>query len=144
MADISITAANVARVTGGVTREFNAGATITAGQFVYLDANNAWQLAQCDGTAIQAGSGTRTGVALHGSLSGQPLAVQETGTITIGGTVAVGTLYCVGAAAGGIAPFEDLVSTNKLSIIGIGVSTTVIDLAVKAAYPGGYVGVAIP
>lgn len=143
MADISVTAANVAKVTGGVCRDFNAAVTIVAGEYVYLDANNVWRKAQCDGMAIEAGSGTRTGVALHGALAGQPLAVQETGTITIGGTVAVGTVYAVSAAAGGIAPVADLVSTNKLSLVGVGVSTTVIDMAIKAAYAGGYTGVAV-
>lgn len=145
MADLTVTAANVARVDGGVVKEFNAGATITAGQVVYLDTTvNTWKLAQSDGTAAEAGSDSRTGIALHGATSGQPLAVQETGTITIGATVAIGTLYCLSAAAGGICPYEDLVSTNKITILGIGSTAARINMAYKAAFAGGYTGLAVP
>jgi len=138
MADITVTAASVAQSTNAqVNNSHNAGATITAGQSVYLSASNTWLLAQCDGTALEAGSGT-FGIALHGSLSGQPLAVQVAGTITIGGTVAAGTPYVISATAGGIAPFADLGSTNKVTFLGFASTTGAIDMSLKK-----YTGVAI-
>jgi hypothetical protein len=140
MADLTITAANVAVSTNAVVnRQYNAGETITAGMCVYLKSTTGtWFKAQADGTAEESGSGVQTGIALHASLAGQPLAVQTSGSITIGATTTVGTIYVVSAAAGGICPWADLVSTNKLSIIGYG-STAAILAMVPAA-----TGVAIP
>lgn len=119
MANLSITATSVAKVSGTTNRNYDAGATITAGQAVYLDTSvspSLWKLSQCDGTALEA---TLGGIALHGASSGQPLAVLETGgVITIGATVEVGTIYVASATAGSICPWADLVSTNKVSIIG--------------------------
>lgn len=136
MADLTVTAASVS----GTTQTILAGETITAGMAVYLkSSNNRWMKAQCDGTAEEAGSGVRLGVALHGSLAGQPLIVQESGTISIGATVTVGVLYCVSATAGGICPQADLVSTNKITVIGMGATAETIDLARI-----GYTGLATP
>lgn len=150
MASLSITVANVAWVSGGVSRDFNAGVTVTAGQTVYLTAANTWALARAT-TATLAGStvsGTlpgRTGIALHGSLAGQPLAVQESGFITVGATMTVGEMYCIATdAAGGIELKSALSSTNKINILGIASSTTVLDMTYKSAYPGGYSGIAVP
>ena len=127
MSDISITAANVVRVGGSVNKNYNAGETTTAGQSVYLKTTDSkWYKAQADGTAEEAGGGTIVGVALHAASAGQPLAVQTDGTITIGGTVVAGTVYVVATTAGGIAPIADLASTNRVTIIGYGTSTSVI------------------
>lgn len=136
MADLTVTAASVT----GVTQSILAGETITAGMSVYLKtSNNRWMKAQCDGTAEEAGSGTDTGIALHGSLNGQPLIVQKTGICTPGATVAVGTIYCISATAGGICPIDDLVSTNKVSILGIGATASTLDMSIRS-----YTGYAVP
>lgn len=114
---------------GNVRRDKNAGETITAGQCVYLKSStDEWMKAQADGTAEEAGSGVDLGIALHASLDGQPLAVQTSGTITIGATPTVGVMYCVSATAGGICPQADLVSTNKISFIGQGATSTTLNL----------------
>lgn len=131
MADISITASQVARgSTYTINTDYLAGATITAGQAVYVDGSNTWQLAQCDGTAVEAGSGT-FGIALHGATSGQPLAVQTAGLITIGATVVAGTPYVISTTAGGIAPFADLASTNRVTYLGFASTTAIIDMSTK-------------
>lgn len=141
MADLTITAASVAQSTGADTVDGLAGETITAGMSVYLNASNVWMKAQCDGTAIEAGSGgvRNFGIALHASLSGQPLKVQVGGIITIGATVAVGTDYVIATTAGGIAPRTDLASTNKITHLGFADTTTTINMASKRYY-----GVAVP
>lgn len=139
MADLSITVASVAKVSGGVETTYLAGETITAGMVVYLKAaDSRWYKAQCDGTAEESGVGVLTGIALHGSLAGQPLAVQRDGTITIGATVVTGTEYVVSAAAGAICPHADLVSTNKYTRVGYASSTSVLTLGLLST------GVAVP
>lgn len=124
-ADLTITAANVALVTGNSDKGSNAGATITAGQLCYKDSSNLWQLSDANSAAA---AKTIGGVSLHASLSGQPLAVQNSGTITIGATVAVGTIYVLSGTAGGIAPHGDLASGMTTCILGVATSTTVITI----------------
>lgn len=129
MADLTITAASVQK---GVNSPITgvAGETITAGQGVYVKASDKrlWK-AQADGTAAEAEA---VGVALNGGAAGQPIAYQKTGTITIGATVAVGTIYVVSATFGGIAPWADLAATNYVTIVGVGATTGTIALAFNA------------
>ena len=139
MAALSITVASVATVSGGITYGI-AGETITAGMSVYLKASDSrWYMAQCDGTAAEAGSGVSFGFSLHASLAGQPLAVQTDGTITIGATVAIGTNYVIGTGYGSINPSTDLASTNRIAYLGFGSTATVIDMSTKRS-----LGVSVP
>lgn len=126
MSALSITANSVVKSTGAALRtEFVAGEAVTAGQSVYLKTSDSkWWLAQADGTAEESGSGTILGVALNAAAAGQPVIVQTGGTITIGATVAAGVFYYLGATAGGIYPVGDLSSTNYVSTVGYGASTT--------------------
>jgi len=137
MADITITAANVAVVTTSsptVSRSYNAGEAVTAGQLVYLNtADSEWYKAQADGTALEAGS-AGLGVALHTSANGQPLAVQTAGQITIGGTVVAGTEYVASDTAGGICPHADLTATGRrYSRVGYATTTGIIKLDLLAS-----------
>jgi hypothetical protein len=132
MANITVTPANVTAGAGAVVqRSYNAGASITAGQTVYLDpATNLWQLASANtsqATAVVAG------IALHAASAGQPLAVQVGGTINIGATVAVGTIYVLGATAGSIAPVADALTGWYTSIVGVAVTTTSLLLTLQVA-----------
>lgn len=122
MADLTVTAANVA-YTSGAKATGTAGATITAGQCVYLDSvTGTLKLAQCDGTAAEAAA---VGIALHASLANQPLAYAADGaTINIGATTSKATTYCVGAAAGGVAPQADLTSGQYITQLGYATGTT--------------------
>lgn len=136
MADISVTAGSVATSTAAVVhRDNNAGATITAGKSVYLDTAGLWQLCICNSTAVLAGSGLTFGVALHASLSGQPLAVQTGGSITIGATVVAGGVYCISSTSGGIAPLADLLAvtggTIRVTYLGFASTTGVIDMSIR-------------
>lgn len=126
--DLSITAANVAQVSG-VPQQYTAGATITQGQSVYIDTNNKAQLAK----ATSATTVPAIGVALNSASSGQPIIVLTSGTINIGATVTVGTYYVVSAAnAGGIAPYADLANPNGITFIGYGSSASNITLTINA------------
>lgn len=133
MADISITAANVQRVNSTDTTQIAqgvAGATITAGQVLYIDAaTNTLKLAQ----ATVLASSQVAGIALHGAASGQPVQYAYDGELVVGGTLALGTVYVLSANAGGIAPSADLDTssgTNYGSLLGIAKSATTLILAI--------------
>ncbi len=127
MADITVTAANVLPGSdANVLTNYLAGETITAGMAVYLKSSDSrWWKAQCDSTAAEAGS-AGLGIALMGSSAGQAVAVQISGSITIGATVVATTQYIVSATAGGICPIADIVSTNYLSLLGYGSTTAIL------------------
>lgn len=126
MAALSITAANVAWISGGKNNSYNAGAAITAGQAIYLDsATNTWKLADGDASAAAADC---QGIALNTGVSGQPMTVQTDGTLTIGGTMTLGEVYFVSTTAGAIIPAGDLANPNRTTIIGVATSTTVLTM----------------
>jgi len=123
MADLTITAANVL-LSSGRTDTGTAGATITAGQAIYIDASdsNKLKLAQSDGTAAEADA---VGIALHAALAGQPLRYAVDGTtINIGATTAKNTTYVVSTTAGGVAPAADLTSGHRIVSLGYAPATT--------------------
>lgn len=131
MTDLSITAANVAAGANATTRHGTAGATITAGQVVYLDQTTTgeWLLADSDGASAAVRGGELVGIALNGASDGQPLKVQTDGDITIGATLTAGTTYYLSATAGGIAPLADITGGPYFVIVGIATSTSVLKLA---------------
>lgn len=131
--DLSITAANVQPGTNPAYEDGTAGASITAGQALYRDASdsNKWKLADANASATIAAC---RGLATHGASSGQPIRVQTGGGINPGATVAVGELYVVSSTAGAICPASDLTTGWYTCIIGIGTTTSNIDLYIK---PGG-------
>ena len=121
MADLVITAANVIFVSGNKLTAI-AEQAITAGQSVYAVAGSSGiRLAQADGTVAESEC---VGIALHGCLTAQPITYAANGAVLlIGATTAKTTTYMVSAAAGGIAPQADLVSTNKITRIGYATDT---------------------
>lgn len=135
MADITVTAANVAPNTGTVAPSVitrgTAGATVTAGQSIYLDsATNTLKLADADASTATASA---VGIALHGSLTGQPLAYVTGGFFTPGATLTKGQVYCVSTTAGGIAPISDTVAATGAHpcILFYAISTSVAYVLVK-------------
>ena len=135
MADVTVTAANVARVTGSSTFGNDtqidngfAGAAITAGQSVYKDSAGLYQLTDAN---LSAAAGVAVGIALNSApASGQPIAVAIGGTLNPGFTVTVGTIYVPSATAGGIAPSADLVTGWRTAIIGLGITSTNLKLVI--------------
>lgn len=126
-ADLVITATSVA---GSITATRPAGGTTTAGQGLYFDGTNVWPT---DPTFAGGSKAICVGVALNGGAASQPISYQGTGQVTIGATVAIGTIYvCSHNAAGKIAPWADLVSTDYVTIVGIAPDTTHINLALNA------------
>lgn len=121
MADLTITAANVIKTSTTSVVTGVAGATITAGQSVYLDSTTSTiKLAQADGTAAEVAA---VGIALHAALTGQPVSYATGGPINIGATTAKTTTYMVSATAGGVAPQADLTSGQRICELGYATAT---------------------
>ena len=118
MADISVTATSVAPITDSTQIETGIlGATVTAGQSVYLDAaSQTYKLADSNASATTA---QVKGIALNGGASGQPVAVATGGKINPGFTGTVGQVVVLSATPGGVAPVGDLTSGWYTSIIGV-------------------------
>lgn len=113
MADLTITAANVAIANAGVTtRKVQVGEAVTAGQVGYLSSNK-YYLADADALATANAAGIfLTNAALDG------YAILATaGTINIGATLTVGETYVVSTTAGGIAPIADLLSGDFTTVL---------------------------
>lgn len=138
MADLAVTAANVVRGAGAKVETGIAGGTITAGQTVYKDPADSDKFKLADADSGTAAVRTTRGIALNGAAANQPLAVQTEGRIVIGAAVAVGTIYVQSDVPGGLRPAVDNGSGDFVTIIGVGVSATEIDLFIRPT------GVAVP
>ena len=131
--DLSITSSQVLVTADTETAEGTAGATITAGQTLYLDSSDSkYKLADANASSSTAAC---IGIALHGSSDGQPIKLATGGSITIGAGAApaVGTTYVLSATAGGIAPNVDATSGWFKTIIGVGAASNQISLKVFAS-----------
>lgn len=110
---------------GNAVANGTAGETITAGMPVYLDSTTT-KYFKSDNNA--AGKKTSAGIALNGASNGQPISVQTGGAITIGATVTVAASYYVSANAGMICPAGDLATGSDVILLGVAISTTVIQM----------------
>lgn len=126
MADLVITAANCKAVAGAkIDRSSNAGATIIAGQAVYKDAASGEYLL-ADNNSATAAARAPKGIALNSASNDQPLAVLESGDITLGAALTPGVAYYLSDTPGGIGPVADLASGEYPCVIGIAKSATVL------------------
>ena len=127
MVDLVITGTSVAAGASSSTVNGTAGATLTAGQVVYLDsADGRFKLA--DSNSATAAIRSPYGIALNGAASGQPVAVLRSGAVTIGATLTAGVAYYLSDTPGGICPVADVGSGEYATIIGIATSTSVLNV----------------
>jgi hypothetical protein len=140
-AALSITASNVKLISGDKTDGAVAGEAITAGMGVYQKAADArWYKAQCDGTAEEAGSLVGVGIALGtADAAGAVISVARHGAVVQIGAGTAGTVYYVGATAGGINPVADLATTNYSTPIAIGVGSSPARVQIIGKYAPGAV-----
>ena len=138
MADLTITAANVSLVSGAHDVDCIAGEAFVAGASVYLSSTDGkWYKAKSSGNADQAGA-TDLGVALAtADAAGARVSVAKPGSVVALGTGAAGGIYVVSATAGKIAPAADLASTNKATVIGLGIGSN--QIVVHRLYNAGAV-----
>lgn len=133
MADLSITAANVDPGSNvNPDTSYTAGATITAGQAVYIDSSDSdlAKLAQSDGTEAEA---EVKGIALNGASANQPVSIAKSGDVDMGATLTVGETYVLSQTAGGVAPIADLVSGDYVTHIGIATAADTLHLRIYAS-----------
>jgi hypothetical protein len=134
MTDLVITATSVLPSTGAVQETGVAGEALAQGKAVYQKAaDNKWYLADCNSATAEVR--LAKAIALTSSAAGQPVVVQKSGQITIGGTVAAGTVYYLSGTPGGIRPAADNTTGDYPQAIGMGVSTTVVQLNFALASP---------
>lgn len=133
MADITQTPDNVT-YSGTVTIvQRQAGAAITAGDIVYEDAADGrkWKPA----SASTATTAAAVAMALSSCADDQHFAavlLQDGISINPGGTVVVGQDYGVSANAGNIAPTSDWTTNDYMTVLGIGVSASLIRIKANA------------
>lgn len=132
MAALTITTSSVVPVSGDFDKVI-AGEAITPGQSVYLKSSDGkWYKAQCDGTADEAGA-TDCGIAVgQAAAAGQYFGVARDGAVVTLGTGTAGVGYYIGATAGALNPYADLVSTNKVTHIAVGIGSN--QVLVKRVY----------
>lgn len=133
MANLTVTAANVQPTTTTTYKTGIAGAAITAGQSVYLDATTGTiKLADAD-LSVAAAKGV--GIAINNAAAGQPVTYAIGGSINMGATLVKGTTYVVSATAGGVAPQADLSTGATICILGIALDAAILDVNIRN-YPG--------
>jgi hypothetical protein len=132
MAAVSITPANVGIASLEVSLlSGTCGETIIQGQPIYIKASDKL-LYKTDANAVAAETAEATGIALTGGTVGTPIVYVSKGLMKIGGTVAIGTPYCVGPVAGEIVPYSDLVTGDRVTYLGTGATTSTINVLVNA------------
>lgn len=122
-ADLSLTAASFVPSTAAVFQQGTAGATITAGQPVCLNAaTKRYVLADAD----DADKLLVLGLAAHGASAGQPLSiVTEDPDLTLGATLSMSApIYVLSSVAGAIAPSADIGAGEYPIVLLVAKSTT--------------------
>ena len=107
------------------------GATIAAGQPVYLDSSDS-KYKLCDNNASSATATIRGLAMTPGVDTGYGYVATGGSVILVGTTMAVGESYYAGATAGEIIPDADVASGNYISRVGTAASATQMDLAILA------------
>lgn len=121
MVDISQTPANVTWVSGTRPTVVKAGATIAAGQPVYLNTTTL-EHELCDADTDAASN--FAGVSLTGGVDGRDMLIAPPGAvINWGATLTAGTLYTLSTTAGGICPDVDLATGDYVNVLAIGAGT---------------------
>jgi len=132
MADVTLPATTVA-VAGGTANHGTSGEAILAGKAVYRKA--------ADNLIYNADSNTAAadadvlGIALNSApAASQPIKWAETGDLTVSGLTR-GTVYVLADTAdlGLLMPAADLLGSDWVTIIGLGVSATVLRLGITAS-----------
>lgn len=134
MADITLTPANVVAGTGVPTKTGIAGATIAAGDIVYLDSatTGKWQLADSDAAAAEArGQTSNIGIALNSAALNQPIVVQTSGPVTLGAVLTAGVAYYLSDTPGKLCPVADIAGGDYFTLMGLAASTTVLNIDVQ-------------
>ncbi len=106
-----------------------AGEAITAGMDCYVKVSDGLVYkSQSDGTAEEAGC---HGIALNSAGIGQPVVLQNGGSINLGATLVAATTYGVSDTAGAICPVADFGSGKRCTIIGVATTTALLTISIN-------------
>jgi len=117
MADLVITAANVKQGSAAQIKQGIAGEVIAAGKSVFIDTADGNKIKLADNGAEA--SAKAEGIASNNAAADQPISYQTAGNIDLGATLIVAERYFVSNTAGGIKPEADLLSGERVSLLGI-------------------------
>lgn len=134
MADLVITAANVIAGASAQTKTGIAGATIAAGDIVYLDSatTGKWQLADSDAAGAEArGQTSNIGIALNSAALNQPVIVQVAGPVTLGAVLTAGQALYLSDTPGKLCPVADITGGDYFTLMGQAASTSVLNIDVQ-------------
>lgn len=130
MTALVITAANVVPGSGAKTMvAAQLAETVTQGMAAYRDAATK-KFGKADSN-VSAAPAECVGIFLTAGSLNQPAIIHTEGPLTIGATVVVGERYFVGDVAGGIVPSADVSSGEWVTYLGVGISTTQIDVRIQ-------------
>jgi len=134
--DYTVTAANVVASSSASISRGTAGASITAGQVLAINASNQLVLADANGASPLMNV---AGIALNSASSGQPvLYVTADAAFAPGFTVAANAIVILSATPGGLAPAADNATGYYLTVVGVGIGSNKLKLDFHAS------GVATP
>lgn len=122
MADLSQTATSV--IGYGPRLEGVLGGTVAAGMPVRKSSG-----AFIAATDASAAGAAVEGIALSGGAVGQPFIYQKSGNINLGATVAAGKIYVL-STDGGVAPVDDIAGTEFVTVLGVGISTSLVKMGI--------------
>lgn len=131
-ADITITAANVVPSANAQKFEATAGATIVAGQLIYLDTADTDATGKGKAKLSDADSATAAvrvvdGMAINSASAGQPIFyITFDPFLTVGGSQTVNTVLISSSTAGGLAPAADLSTGEYLTVVAVVKSGTIL------------------
>jgi len=119
MANLTITVANVDWVSGSRKR-LDAAETITAGDCLYAATSTTAGVVN----VTDAAKDVCVGIALNDATAGHPVTYAESGAVVgFGAILTVGIWYCI-SATGLIAPVADLATSDYISYVGYGITTS--------------------
>jgi hypothetical protein len=125
MATVTVPTTLIPNVAAQLNRQYLAGEAVTAGDAVYRrTSDNA--ILKTDANA--AASALFFGIAMNSAASGQPVAVQTSGPVNIGGGVAAQTVLVVSPTAGKLMPAEDLAAGDVPCVVGVVLASGLLSL----------------
>ena len=132
MADYVITVADVAAQTGATYGDGTAGASITQGDVIYIDADDSDKIKPADCTTSAATAAAK-GVALNAAETGQPVRYAKAGSsIDFGTTFTIGAVIVL-STSGAIAPVADLTTADYVTIVGYATTASLATLTLDAS-----------
>ena len=131
MSYLTVIPTSVAAGSAATVKSVTAAAAIIAGDLLYKPTASTVDVADASDSAAKA---KVVGIALNGGAVGQPIAFQISGQINLGATLVVGTTYVSDGTGnpGKIGPEADLGSGDFPTILGIAISTALLELNIQA------------